>query len=394
MREKLVEYVKNLFRYAPKTQKNLDLEAEILQNSLDRFDDLVSQGVGQESAYTQAVASIGDVQQLWETGSTPQPKPKKKRTGLVAAAIILGVLLVLALLTVALAAMFGISNRGSFHAETVEEAVEDWADDLERDADHWANGIEEKVEQWVESIDEEYGYSIIAPNSTYSYSNSERFKIGAVELHGDALNVLDISWLAGKVTVEVWDGDTISVTETGAENEEEQLRWYLENSELRIAYCAAGKHTTLPAKDLTVKLPAGIAENLQRLNIIGTSQDAVVRGVTIQQEVYFCSVSGGLDLTGQAERLDLETTSGTCKLELAKTPDAVEFDSVSGSLAMTIPAGRCFEVDWETVSGEFDCDFDGKQTDDEWLFNTDENYHIRGEFDFETVSGSVEIRKS
>ena len=30
MREKLVEYVKNLFRYAPKTQKNLDLEAEIL----------------------------------------------------------------------------------------------------------------------------------------------------------------------------------------------------------------------------------------------------------------------------------------------------------------------------------------------------------------------------
>ena len=36
MREKLTEYVRNLFRNAPNNQHNRELEEEILQNSLDR----------------------------------------------------------------------------------------------------------------------------------------------------------------------------------------------------------------------------------------------------------------------------------------------------------------------------------------------------------------------
>ena len=80
MREKLTHYVRSLFLDMPDTPRNRDLMEEILQNTLDRYDDLISQGVAETDAYVQASASIGDVQQLWETGSTPQPKPKKKRT--------------------------------------------------------------------------------------------------------------------------------------------------------------------------------------------------------------------------------------------------------------------------------------------------------------------------
>ena len=67
MREKLKEYVRSLFRYAPNNQHNRELEEEILQNSLDRYDDLVAGGLPEDEAYRQTVANLGDVRPLLET---------------------------------------------------------------------------------------------------------------------------------------------------------------------------------------------------------------------------------------------------------------------------------------------------------------------------------------
>ena len=82
MREKLKAYIQNQFRNVPNTAKNQELEEEILQNSLDRFDDLIAQGISEESAYAQAVTSIGDLSQLMDRVSYhPTEAPaKKKRT--------------------------------------------------------------------------------------------------------------------------------------------------------------------------------------------------------------------------------------------------------------------------------------------------------------------------
>ena len=61
MRERLIQYVDLLFAGAPEAA---DIRQEILQNTLDRFDDLVSQGKSPESAYSLAIAGIGDVGEL------------------------------------------------------------------------------------------------------------------------------------------------------------------------------------------------------------------------------------------------------------------------------------------------------------------------------------------
>ena len=61
MREKLKEYVSLLFAG---TQGTEDMEQEILQNTLDRYDDLVGRGIPEEEAYRQAVAGIGDINEL------------------------------------------------------------------------------------------------------------------------------------------------------------------------------------------------------------------------------------------------------------------------------------------------------------------------------------------
>lgn len=66
MREQLIQYVDLLFAGAPGSG---EVKQEILQNTLDRYDDLVSQGKPEEAAYRLAISGIGDINEI--LGSTP-----------------------------------------------------------------------------------------------------------------------------------------------------------------------------------------------------------------------------------------------------------------------------------------------------------------------------------
>lgn len=61
MREQLIQYVELLFAGAP---NSTEIKQEILQNTLDRYDDLVSQGKTPEAAYRLAISGIGDINEI------------------------------------------------------------------------------------------------------------------------------------------------------------------------------------------------------------------------------------------------------------------------------------------------------------------------------------------
>ena len=61
MREQLTQYVNLLFAGAPDAD---EIRAEILQNTLDRYDDLVGQGKSPEAAYRLAIGGIGDINEI------------------------------------------------------------------------------------------------------------------------------------------------------------------------------------------------------------------------------------------------------------------------------------------------------------------------------------------
>lgn len=61
MREQLIQYVELLFAGAP---NSTEIKQEILQNTLDRYDDLVSQGKPVEAAYQLAISGIGDISEI------------------------------------------------------------------------------------------------------------------------------------------------------------------------------------------------------------------------------------------------------------------------------------------------------------------------------------------
>ena len=61
MRDRLIQYVELLFAAAP---NSTEIKQEILQNTLDRYDDLLAQGKTPEAAYQLAISGIGDINEI------------------------------------------------------------------------------------------------------------------------------------------------------------------------------------------------------------------------------------------------------------------------------------------------------------------------------------------
>lgn len=87
MKEQLTHYVDLLFAAAPDAW---DIKQEILQNTLDRYDDLIEQGKNPQAAYQLAISGIGDINEILggtavtdpapaaASGETPEEKKKSK----------------------------------------------------------------------------------------------------------------------------------------------------------------------------------------------------------------------------------------------------------------------------------------------------------------------------
>lgn len=78
MREQLIQYVQLLFAGAADCD---DTRQEILQNTLDRYDDLVAAGKTPEAAYRLAIMGIGDINEILgrTPGAAPLPAPAAKQ---------------------------------------------------------------------------------------------------------------------------------------------------------------------------------------------------------------------------------------------------------------------------------------------------------------------------
>ena len=72
MKEQLIQYVELLFAGASDCE---DMKQEILQNTLDRYEDLIAAGKVPEAAYRLAIAGIGDVSEI--LGTTAEAVPVK-----------------------------------------------------------------------------------------------------------------------------------------------------------------------------------------------------------------------------------------------------------------------------------------------------------------------------
>jgi len=107
MNENLRNHVEQLFSTAPKTKQVIEIKEEILQNTTERYNDLLSEGKTEEAAFNIAVAGIGDIEQLLKSVGTGNvqgytreeiEKDRKKSAALLAIAIMLYIISIIPLL--------------------------------------------------------------------------------------------------------------------------------------------------------------------------------------------------------------------------------------------------------------------------------------------------------
>lgn len=384
MREKISIYVEGLFSDAALTIRNAEVQQEILQHALDRYDDLIAAGKSEQEAYDEAVGGIGDVSELYEhkqaaekpkkrdfpapptpdaVSTAPQTGRKKKLPGWAIALICVGVAAAILALNFAGQAAFGVLRAG-----------------------------------------ERYIY-----DNANSYEMLDRSGFGSGEQSATAsepltdITEIEIHWLTGDVYLVESDTDGVTFQEdyTGS-NEDYRMRYKVSNGKLTIQPCKSKLFGSidLPRKALTVFLPDTLT--LDKITVETVSADVELMGGSVDtlsinttsgnitgpgllaKEYELGTVSGDISLTALpagSSAIDCETVSGEVRISCTAHPDEIDFNSVSGNLRLTLPKGSCrYTLDFSTVSGDRDTE--------RFISGGDETCDITAE----TVSGNVELQ--
>ena len=247
------------------------------------------------------------------------------------------------------------------------------------------------------------------------------YHIGASDV-AERIDEVEINWSAGKIRITSHDGDGIRITESGYENERQQLRWRVVNGKLIIREHAPGLQWNLPHKTLELSLPAsGCGElsidaasaeitldsalTLRKLEADTASGSLSADGLTAD-EVSFDSASGdctlrGCDvgkfdmdtasgsavLSGRFGALELDSASGDLELTAQTAPDSIETDTVSGKVRLALPEDAQFQAELDSVSGDLNVeDFSGAYRGETFAVGSG-----GGRYRFESVSGDVTI---
>ena len=384
MREKISVYVDELFSDAALTIRNAEVQQEILQHTLDRYDDLIAAGKSEQEAYDEAVGGIGDVSELYEhkqaaeepkkrdfpapptpdaVSTAPQSGRKKKLPGWAIALICVGVAAAILALNFAGQAAFGVLRAGGRY-------------------------IYDSANKY-ETLDR-------------SGFGSAEDSVAASELL-TGIDEIEIHWLTGDVYLVESDEDGVNFQEdyTG-NNEDYRMRYRVSDGKLIIQPCRSRffSSTDLPQKALTVFLPSEstlksitVETVSANVELMGGSADTLAVSTTSggitgpglsAREYDFGTVSGDISLTALpagSSAIDCETVSGEVRISCTAHPDEIDFNSVSGNLRLTLPKGSCrYTLDFSTVSGDRDTD--------RFISGGDETCDITAE----TVSGNVELQ--
>jgi len=245
---------------------------------------------------------------------------------------------------------------------------------------------------------------------------------------------IKIDWVSGSIDVRVGTGDDVVFYETSSRTltEAQKMQYSLSASGvLQISFRADIDNVfswfsgdgNMPSKALVVEVPASLLGKLDDFDIDNVSARIEVDGVYGDKteinsvsgqitcadmtcdELILSSTSGSIDAEScTADKLELnnvsgsmraegdfrdvnvETVSGSVKLESRIAPDEISGDSVSGKITVILPEGAGFTAKLDTVSGALSCEFPGTLSDKK-IVSGDGS----GDYKFNSVSGGISI---
>ncbi len=140
MEKRIEQYVNYQFRFDQRTDIE-DIKAEMIANLIDRYHDLVSEGMDEESAYIEAIKRMGDATQTKEAEveNSFKEKPSWARLMIITATVLAVVGLVVVLFNAFIGLLIGLASitlfiTSSYHlyAESQYERAKNHNIDLQR----------------------------------------------------------------------------------------------------------------------------------------------------------------------------------------------------------------------------------------------------------------------
>ena len=253
----------------------------------------------------------------------------------------------------------------------------------------------------------------------------------------DGIKKIKIDWVAGSINLRVGTSDEIVFSESSYRelSDRQKMRYTVSDSGvLQLHYCENLENildwfkldANMPAKTLTMEVPASLIGQLTNLEIdsvsagidlsgvygektqmdtvsgevrcsdvkaneidISTTSGAIVCENSSAQKLEIDNVSGSIRVEGEYSRINVDTVSGTTNLSLANNPESIEVDGVSGSVTVALPADASFTARLDTVSGKISCAFPGTIGSDMVVVGGGE-----ASYRFNSVSGGVNIEKN
>ena len=205
-----------------------------------------------------------------------------------------------------------------------------------------------------------------------SYPNADKYSVGSFTYDAAAVQAVEINWTAGRVELTESDGAKLSVTETTEGlTPEQQMRWWLDGSTLRIQYWKSGYTGTLNNKEkrVTVEIPKDISLNVQvtsgviqagnhqvnSLTLKATSGNIVLGAVNTDSAVLTCT-SGSVTVGPLRARnkIEITCTSGEIKVDNAMA-DTIALNTTSGKITAG-PLDAAGAMTASTTSGSMKLD--------------------------------------
>ena len=286
----------------------------------------------------------------------------------------------------------------------------------------WVNNIVERATYTSGGMNDDTGEIVVSENATVPASSIEKIKI---------------DWVAGSVNLRVGTSDEIVFSESSYRDltDRQRMRYTVSDSGvLQLHYCENldnifnwfSLDANMPAKTLTMEVPASLIGQLTNLTIesvsagidlsgvygvktdlstvsgeirctdvasdeldLSTTSGGIVCENSTAQKLELENVSGNMRAEGEYDRVKAETVSGSVNLSLAVAPEDINVDTVSGSITLALPEGASFTARLDTVSGSISCAFEGTLGSDLVVVgNGDASYR------FNSVSGNVKIEKN
>lgn len=233
-----------------------------------------------------------------------------------------------------------------------------------------------------------------------------------VALDAASIRDMEIEWAAGSIRILPKDITEIRISEQGVNQSEKPMVWKVRDGKLSIQY-AENKKISLGigtqwddiVKDLTIEVP----QNWQcdSLEVTAAAASLEVKELTIREMEFdgasgscvfdSCTVetldldtaSGNVRFTGSLQQLECDAASADIVLELTNVPRSLDMDTASGDLDLTLPADAGFTVTLDTLSGDFESDFETTMRAGSYVAGNG-----RCRIDVDAMSGDVTIRKS